>query len=112
MKQLKLPVSNCKSCLLSDMLWTRGKGDAVFCCHPETMEKNNRLPRKVEDPETIAEFCELGDVIDKLREAIELMIAVEEAAHHCPDCVAGAFCVKHDKAFWKFWGQAKRHLSN
>jgi predicted RNA-binding Zn-ribbon protein involved in translation (DUF1610 family) len=48
----------------------------------------------------------------KVIEAIENMIAVEEAAHHCPDCGVGAFCVKHDKAFWNFWGQVKEHLSH
>ena len=45
-------------------------------------------------------------------DAIELMVAVEEAAQHCPDCVVGAFCSKHDKAFWEFWAEAKRHLSD
>ncbi len=48
----------------------------------------------------------------RIIEAIENMVSVEEAAHHCPKCAPGAFCVKHDEAFWSFWGQVKRHLTS
>ena len=50
--------------------------------------------------------------MDKIIEAIENMVSVEEAAHHCPKCAPGAFCVKHDEAFWSFWGQVKRLLTS
>jgi len=48
---------------------------------------------------------------DKVIEGIENMIRVEDAAQHCPDCAVGEFCLKHDKAFWQFWGEVKSHLS-
>lgn len=47
------------------------------------------------------------DKIIKLSEAVQNMIAVETAAQHCPDCCPGAFCVKHDRAFWECWKVVK-----
>ena len=49
-------------------------------------------------------------IIKTLLEAIQNMMSVEEAAHHCPDCGVGGFCLKHDLAFWAFWGVVKRNL--
>jgi len=50
--------------------------------------------------------------MNKVIEAIQNMVSVEEAAQRCPDCCVGAFCSNHDIAFWDFWKEAKRHLTN
>lgn len=50
--------------------------------------------------------------MDKVINLIERMVAVEEAAQRCSNCAPGVFCVKHDEAFWHFWGEVKRHLTS
>lgn len=57
----------------------------------------------------VSEVERLQHPANKLTEAIQNMIAVEEAVHHCPDCW-GAWCPKHEKAFWEFWGVVKNNL--
>ena len=87
-------------------VWPLEEGDQLYCKHHSLPSEEREIKTK-----KIPCWCPLQDP-DKLTEAIQNMMSVEEAAHHCPDCGVGGFCLKHDLAFRAFWGVVKRHLTS
>jgi hypothetical protein len=75
-----------------------GVGGIKTISEEESAEKRPRMFTDSERPHLQA--IAWRTLYRHLREAVNELISVEDEAQNCEDCAPGAFCQRHDAAFW------------